>query len=66
MDRPDAGLEVYAIRGTQRTLEVELVSHRDAQPLAYRTAFARLLSEHALAEDAAICAWLRKNGVGAP
>ena len=66
MDRPDAGLEVYAIRGTQRTLEVELVSHRDAQPLAYRTAFARLLSEHALAEDAAICAWLRENGVGDP
>ena len=58
MDRPDAGLEVYAIRGTQRTLEVELVSHRDAQPLdrtasCWSTRWSRT----------AICAWKTASAI---
>lgn len=66
MEQPGAGLEVYAVRGARRRLEIELITHRDAQPLAYRTAFAQLLSACARREDEEICAWLEKSGVHTP
>ena len=55
MDCPDADLEVYTVRGVQQTLEIELISHRDAQPLMYRAAFIHMLSEQVLFQDKAIC-----------
>ena len=66
MEQPDAALEVYAVRGARRRLEIELISHRDAQPLAYRTAFAQLLGQYVRCEDEDICVWLEKCGVHTP
>ena len=51
IDQPTAELEVYGVRGSKNRLDVELIEHRDAQPLAYRTAFAQLLGRYVLDED---------------
>ena len=55
---PDDRLEVFAIRNAYQPLKIELIAHRDAQPLAYRTAFAQMLRQQALEEHNAICAWV--------
>ena len=66
IDQPTAELEVYGVRGSKNRLDVELIEHRDAQPLAYRTAFAQLLGRCVLDEDAAICSWLRDRAIVTP
>ncbi len=58
MELPDDRLEVFAIRNAYQPLKTELIAHRDAQPLAYRTAFAQMLRQQALEEHNAICAWV--------
>ena len=63
MECSGAGLEVYSLRGSDKALAVELISHRDAQPLFYRTAFMQLLAQRVCAEDAAVCDWLRGQGI---
>lgn len=66
IDQPTAELEVYGVRGSKNRLDVELIEHRDAQPLAYRTAFAQLLGRYVLDEDAAICSWLQDRAIVTP
>lgn len=63
IEHPTTALEVYSIRGTQKYLNAELIEHRDAQPLAYRTAFAKLLKQNVLEENAAVCSWLKENKI---
>ena len=65
MEARDGALEVFALRGG-RQLTVELVGHRDAQPLAYRTAFAAVLGRCVREEDWMIRVWLEENGITEP
>lgn len=58
MNLPDERLETFPIRNPHPQLQIELITHRDAQPLAYRTAFADILVERTKREDAEIRAWL--------
>ena len=66
IQQPDGKLEIYAIRGAQKRLEIALISHRDAQPLAYRSAFLQMLAQQVQKEDDDICAWLTRNGISTP
>lgn len=66
MQQPEGDLEVYTVRGSDKYLEVELITHRDAQSLAYRTAFLKLLKQRVLEEDAEICEWLRSRNIKIP
>lgn len=63
MESREVELEVYALRGASQSLAVELITRRDAQPLAYRAAFAQMLGQCVREEDAAICAWLAARGI---
>lgn len=65
MDLSDARLETFAIRNPHQKLQIELITHRDAQPLAYRTVFAELLRLRVLEEEADICGWLKERGIAA-
>ena len=65
MDLSDARLETFAVRNPHQKLQIELITHRDAQPLAYRTVFAELLRLRVLEEEADICGWLKERGIAA-
>ncbi|MBQ5754239.1 MAG: LysR family transcriptional regulator [Oscillospiraceae bacterium] len=53
-------IRVFPLRDCPRRLEVELITHRDARPLEYMTAFARGLAAAALREDGEITRWLEE------
>ena len=63
MMQEDDNLEVYTIRGAQEHLEVELISHRDADPLVYRAAFANMLAQYVRETDEELRRWIKKQGI---
>ena len=51
-------IHVFRIRGLDKTMDIELVTHRDSRPLNYLDCFRDMMRRTIQAEDEAILSWL--------
>lgn len=66
MNLSDNRLETFRVRNPHEPLSIEVITRRDSHSLSYRKAFAQILTDRVLQEDAEIQAWLTDRGAAAP